>query len=234
MLSEERKNRIKELIERSEGRGIYTYSDFLSPTSIAEIRDYFKGARITENGGANFAERRMLRFGSEEEISYREDFPISLLKITLTGGKFATAITHRDVLGAVINLGIERQKLGDIFVNGNTSYVVAHKTVAPLALSELNSIGRNKVTVEEIDALPDELAPKKEEKQFSLSSNRIDGIICKVFNLSREEGTNLCRNGVVAVNGKITEQGIHNQLIEQNGNYARMFNLQAEKYKVKA
>ncbi|MBE5742263.1 MAG: hypothetical protein E7360_02950 [Clostridiales bacterium] len=206
MLSEERKNRINELIKRSEERGIFTYSNFISPTSVAEIKEFFRGVKIISFGGFEYAERQMLRFGDENEIAYEEDFPITLLKISLTGGKFASQITHRDVLGAVLNLGIERQKLGDIFINGNFSFVVAHKTVAPLILAELKSVGRNKVEVEEVFSLPQDLAPKKILKEFPISSNRADGVICKVFNLSREEGSNLCKSGFVTVNGKICEQ----------------------------
>ena len=206
MLSEDRKNRIKELIERSYQRGIFTYSDFLSPTSVAEIIEYFRGEEITAFGGVDYAERKILRFGNSENFYSEKEFPITLIEIVLTGGKFATAITHRDVLGAILNLGIERQKLGDIFVNGNFAYVVAHSLVVPLILSELKKVGRNSVTVKVVDFFPEDVAPSKTEREFTVSSNRIDGIICKVFNLSRESGVNLCKSGLVSVNGKIIEQ----------------------------
>ena len=135
-------------------------------------------------------------------MGYEEEFPITILKITLVGGKFATLVTHRDVLGAIMGLGIERQKVGDIFINGNFAYVLAHETVAKLILLSLDSVGRNKVSVEEINSLPLDLAPKTKTQRFSVSSNRADAIICKVFSLPREDGKELFLKQLVFVNGK--------------------------------
>jgi RNA-binding protein YlmH len=206
MISEERKNRIKELIERSRSRGIFTFTDFLSPTSISEIAETFKGEKFQEFGGGDFCERKMLRFGDENDFGYSQPFPLSIIQVSLTGGKFATPITHRDVLGAVLNLGIERQKLGDMFINGTFAYIIAHENVAKLILSDLSFIGRNKVACQQISSLPETLAPKKQEREISVSSNRIDSVICKTFNLNREDGRDLCKNGFVTINGKGIEQ----------------------------
>ncbi|MBQ7373977.1 MAG: hypothetical protein IJW64_05395 [Clostridia bacterium] len=202
MISEDRKNRIKELESRSQTRRIFVFSDFLSPSSIADATDMLKKGSLTVFGGADFTERKMIRFGNADELGYDEPFPIAVLKITLTGGKFATPISHRDVLGAVTALGIERQKLGDMFVIEGFAYVLADKTVAKLILSDLRSIGRNNVLVEEVSYLPKDLAPKTETLRFSVSSNRADGIICKVFNLSREDSKTLFQKELVLINGK--------------------------------
>lgn len=198
----EKLKRIKELEARSRERCIFTFSDFMSPTSLYEVTASLRGGDFSVCGGAEFAERQMIRFGSEGEFGYEEPFPITVLEIALIGGKFASPITHRDVLGAVLNLGIERQKIGDIFVNGNLCYVIADSAVAQLILAELQSVGRNKVTVKEVDSVPSELAPKKKEIEFSVSSNRADAVLCKVFGLSREVGAELFERGLVAISGK--------------------------------
>lgn len=200
----EKLKRIKELESRSFERGVFTFSDFMSPTSLSEIIGSLKG-EYTVFGGVDFAERQMIRFGSVEELGYEEPFPITVLKISLSGGKFATPITHRDVLGAVLNLGIERQKLGDIFINGAFSYVITDKTVAKLIVEELVSVGRNRVSVEELDCVPREFAPQKKQMQFSVSSNRVDAVLCKAYSLSREDSASLFDKGNVAINGKLCE-----------------------------
>lgn len=197
----EKLKRIKELESRSFERGVFTFSDFMSPTSLSEIIGSLKG-EYTLFGGVDYAERKMIRFGNEEDLGYAEPFPISLLEIELGGGKFASPISHRDVLGAVLNLGIERQKLGDIFINGNFSYVIADKTVAKLIIEELSTVGRNKVFVKEVEAVPSELAPKKKELEFSVASNRVDSVLCKAYGLSREDSALLFDKGLVAINGK--------------------------------
>ena len=201
----EKLKRIKELESRSFERGVFTFSDFMSPTSLYEATTVLKQGEYTVFGGADFAERKMIRFGNIESFGYEEPFPITVLKITLQGGKFASSISHRDVLGAVLNLGIERQKLGDIFINGVFCYVIADKTVAKLIIEELASVGRNKVVVETVDSVPEEFAPKKREMQFSVASNRVDAVLCKVFSLSRENSVGLFDKGFVAINGKPCE-----------------------------
>lgn len=202
MLSEDRKNRIKELACRSQDRGIFTFTDFLSPSSIADTTETVKGVSYTVFGGAHFVERKMIRFGNVEELGYEEDFPIVSLKISFTGGKFASPVSHRDVLGAIIGLGIERQKIGDIFLQEGCAYVFVCDTVSKLILSALGDVGRNKVSVEEISSIPCDLEPKTERVRFSVASNRADSIVCKVFNLSREDGKGLFQRELVLVNGK--------------------------------
>ena len=198
----EKQKRVKELEDRSNERGIFTFSDFMSPTSLYEVTSILKGDSHTVFGGVEFAERKMIRFGNTEEFGYEEPFPITVLKLTIKGGKFASTITHRDVLGAVLNLGIERQKLGDIFINGTFSYVIANKTVAELIKSELVRVGRNQVVVDEVDCVPSELAPVKKEMGFSVASNRVDAILCKAYSLSREDSSSLFIKGLVSINGK--------------------------------
>lgn len=205
MFNEEKIKRIKELESRSFERGVFTFSDFMSPTSLYEATTVLRQGEYTVFGGVDFAERKMIRFGNEEELGYEEPFPITVLKMSLQGGKFASVITHRDVLGAVLNLGIERQKLGDIFINGVFCYVIADKTIAKLIVEELKSIGRNKVIVEEVSCVPIEFAPQKREMQFSVASNRVDAVLCKVYSLSRENSLALFDKGFVSINGKPCE-----------------------------
>ena len=59
-------------------------------------------------GGTENCERLMIRFGSEELFGYEEPFPICCLLAEPLIEKFADNFTHRDFLGAIMNLGIER------------------------------------------------------------------------------------------------------------------------------
>ena len=113
-------NRINELYNRSLNRGIFVFTDFLSPSKAEEVKRLVGNgiAAVSFFGGCDFAERVIARFGDTEELGYEEEFPIKLIKITVSSGKFSAPITHRDVLGATLNLGIERSKLGDVFVKG--------------------------------------------------------------------------------------------------------------------
>ena len=73
-------------------------------------------------GGSEEAERMVVRFGDPEDMGYEEAFPITLLKIEPLLQKYADALGHRDFLGALMNLGIERSTLGDIFIKDNCGF----------------------------------------------------------------------------------------------------------------
>ena len=78
---------------------------------------------------------------SEEGMSVREEIPIAAIRIT--GSGFRT-LAHRDFMGAVLALGIERNMIGDILVlSENEALVFIIDSIAPFILSELKKIGRD-------------------------------------------------------------------------------------------
>ncbi len=201
MVSEEFSKRISELLHRSLSRNIYTYTPFLNPTAQAEV-SAFAGENVVFFGGADFAERKIARFGKEEDVGYTEEPPIVILKLTPKGAKFTRELTHRDYLGAILNLGIERDKIGDIFVNGENAYLVADEKIGDFLIENLGRAGRNTLFVSVCDEVPEEFRPKVERKSVSVQSNRVDAIISRVFNLSREDGSSAVKDGAALVNGK--------------------------------
>ena len=110
------KNRLIELADKAYSRNIYTYTPFLG---LAEQQAYYGVERevsyagVSMEGGAPLCERKIIRFG---DPGYEEAFPIVRLEIRPKTPKFAENLTHRDFLGAVMNLGIERDVVGDIFL----------------------------------------------------------------------------------------------------------------------
>jgi len=201
-MDENLKNRILELNGRAQNRGYYTYTEFLNPTAILEVKQTFKEEGVTCFGGAEWCERQIVRFG---DFGYEEEFPLAVLKIAPVGEKFCSTVTHRDFLGAILNLGIERDRVGDIFTDGKVGYVCLHESVVELILAELCSVGRNKVRCEIKGTVPEEFRPKTEKLRVSVASLRIDAVICRAFNLPREDGAKLCKEGRVFVDGRLVE-----------------------------
>ena len=112
-------NRIMELAERSYKQSCYTFTEFLTLPQIdlcLSMVNRLNYAGMTFFGGATDCDRKVLRFGKTEDLGYEEPFPIVCLKIEPLAEKFAKELTHRDYLGALMNLGIQRENLGDIFV----------------------------------------------------------------------------------------------------------------------
>lgn len=70
-------------------------------------------------------ERRIAVF-SPEDIYYTQDLPIKLIEIAPINSHYADKLSHRDVLGAILNLGIVRNKIGDIFLKDNSGIWLLH------------------------------------------------------------------------------------------------------------
>lgn len=197
---------MQRLAERSHNKNTYVFSDFLEePDQNLAIR-MSKNATIW--GGADFCSRKMVRFGNAEELGYEQPFPLAILCVTPLNKKFAAQTTHRDVLGAIMNLGVAREKIGDIFASNTASYVVVVDTLAQYFVDNLVKVGKTFVQTTVVEQLPDFLAPRMEDKQISADSNRIDAIVARLFNLSREVSQELVADERVKINGEVVTKAM--------------------------
>lgn len=202
------KRRFLELATKADNGSYFTFTDFLGlpeQSAFAEIKGKLGRCRYTAFGGAEGAERVIVRFGDPEEIGYEADFPICCIKIEPLAKKFADKLTHRDFLGALLNLGIERSTLGDIIISDNTGYVFALENMAEFIKNELSRVKRTDIKAEIIDTLPDVELYRTEEKRIQLSSERLDAAIAKVYSLSRDDAQSLFKKRLVYVDGKLCE-----------------------------
>ena len=198
------KKRFIELGRRSE-QGYFTFTDFLGlaeQSCFNEIKGELKGISYTAFGGAEGAERVMIRFGSPEELGYEEDFPIVTLKIAPKSEKFADKLTHRDFLGALMSLGIEREVLGDIVIRDNVGYLFAKEDIASYIADSLTKVKRTDMKVCVTDTLPEGELYRTERKTVQVSGERLDAIIAKVFSLSRDDAQSLFKKRLVFADGR--------------------------------
>lgn len=194
--------RANDLLDRSYAKNIYTYSDFLTSAEQAEVLSVAGDSAVEFFGGCDFAERKKARFGRKEDISSASDYSLTILKISPRGVKFADDISHRDVLGATLNLGVERGKIGDIFVRGGEAYIIVDEKIKPLIVSELKKVGRNPVEINEAVEIPESFRPERQKKRVSVAALRADAIVGGAFDLSREESSSLFKKARISVNGK--------------------------------
>lgn len=202
------KNRLLELAEKSYSRNVYTYTPFLSLAgqqvfhAIAKEVSY---AGYAMEGGAPACERKMIRFGLPESLGYEEGFPITCLEIQPVMSKFADSFTHRDFLGAIMNLGIERDTVGDIFIQGKGGIVFCQQSMAPYLEENLHQVKRTNVRCRIVEDMAILQPPEPEEISITVSSGRIDSVIAKIYHISRSQSLALCHGGRVFVNGIIME-----------------------------
>ena len=202
------KKRFTELAKKSYNAGIFTFTDFLGLAEQAvfeSVKRQLGGVKYTSFGGADGSERIMLRFGDEGDLGYEVPFPISALRISPKDKKFADKLTHRDFLGALLNLGIERDCLGDIVIIDNEGFLFCKDSIKDYISSELFRVKRTEVTVTEAEDLPEGELYKTEELTVQISSERLDAVIARVFSLSREDAQNLFAKRLVFASGREIE-----------------------------
>ena len=127
------KKRFIELSRTAYQRDIITYSDFLNLNEQNILHTLPKDklyTRFMSFGGYDTAERQMaafipdalyLRWGKKEADPEDIEYPFRALKISPLNKKFAEELSHRDYLGSILNLGIERSKTGDILIDGESA-----------------------------------------------------------------------------------------------------------------
>ena len=94
------------------------FTDFLDMEKVSAFTEklsYIDGINIDVFGGVEDTERRIIGFFPDFEDADRSKFPIKPILIKHSP-KFSKSPGHRDYLGALIGLGIDRRKMGDIFV----------------------------------------------------------------------------------------------------------------------
>ncbi|MCQ2416878.1 MAG: YlmH/Sll1252 family protein [Oscillospiraceae bacterium] len=209
------KKRFADLANQSDRTARFTFTDFLTEGEYAEfctLSSHLTAVGCTVFGGYEDAERVMIRFGSEEYLGYSEAFPIQCVHISPLQEKFGENLSHRDILGAVMHLGIERSSVGDIVVCGKNAYVFCKSELTEYICRELIRIRHTTVRCTITETLPDTAEPKREERSIQVASERIDGVIAKVFHISRGTCAELFRTGKVFVDGMLMEN--HSRLLK--------------------
>lgn len=199
------RRRILDLANRCYQSNVYTFSGFLNPAEQAvvfEMEQEISFADWTLFGGGEDCERRMLRFGSEEMLGYEEEFPVCCLIVKPLLKKFSDDLTHRDFLGAFMNLGIRREVLGDIIVRDHTGYVFCEDAMAEYLCEHLDRVKHTSVSCEIVKECPEGAKPEFSEEEMVVSSNRCDAVVAKVYKLSRSQSIELFRAKRVFVNGR--------------------------------
>ena len=201
------KKRIVELGERSYRNNQYLFTSFLSPAELSDCAQVLEKNRISYQsfGGTELAEREVIRFGSVEEFGYEMEYPISCIIIEPNLEKFAEELNHRDYLGSILNLGIERDVIGDIYIKGKTGYVMCLSKRADYIVQNLVKIKHTYVKCKVADEMPEALKPKFENTIVSAGSERCDMILAKLYHISRTEAVSLFREKKIFINGRVVE-----------------------------
>ena len=196
--------RIEDLAERCERTGSVTSTAFLTPAELFELRKWLNAHPDTAcllSGGAPDCERQaaffLPWFLPAEELNLSER-----IKAVCLQGCFGTP-GHRDYLGALMGLGIKREWLGDLQLEGDRAYLFCLPSVLPSVL-QLERAGRITVKAREIP-LSEVPAIERKVKQlsFTVKSLRLDAVTGELFSLSRSKAQEALALGLVSLNYEV-------------------------------
>jgi RNA-binding protein YlmH len=202
------KNRFHDLAQKSFQQGIFLFTPFLGLSEQdvfrrEEINLSYAGCEVF--GGCPDADRVMVRFGRAADLGYEIPFPIACIHIEPLLSKFAEQLSHRDFLGALMNLGIERSTIGDIKVGEKEAYLFCQEAMAPYICENLTQVRHTHVKCSITEQMSEVAQEEPERMVIQVQSLRVDAVIAKVYHLSREKSLELFRAGRVYVDGRLCE-----------------------------
>ncbi len=202
------RNRFRDLADKSFSQNMFTFTGFLG---LGEQDVFWRTQREVAHagyafyGGAEETDRKVLRFGNAEEFGYEIPFPIVCLHVRPLAAKFADSLSHRDFLGALMNLGIDRSTVGDIRVGDKEAYLFCLDSIAEFICGNLEQVKHTRVRCEIVDTAAKVPAEEPERVTVQVASLRTDAVIARVYNKSRESCLELFRAQKVYVDGRLCE-----------------------------
>ena len=222
-----------------ETRGYATSTRFLSMSERALCTEAVHQAGATGHalfwGGYEDAERGIYLFYPDymDEESARLSAPLALLRAHKSR---SDTLTHRDYLGALMGLQIDRSVVGDILVHEEGADIIVHEDVAEFILMNFGKAGRKNLSLTR-EELSDLRQAVTEEKRGtgSVASPRLDSIASLIFGLPRKDAQARIEKGLVFVNNapclkperqiaegdRITVRGLGRARVESFGGTSR-------------
>lgn len=192
------KSRIDDIISALNRGRIFDFTYFLNYEQASLVISYLSFSKIKYRcfGGFEESERVIIAPFSEYEPS-DDDFPIVPISFEVPS---KVEIIHRDVLGALMSLGIKREMIGDIIFFENICVVFSHKKICQYLISKLVSVKNIKIKPYVYEEKI-EFIREFDEISVISSSMRIDCLISEIIFVSRTKASELIEGGLVFLNG---------------------------------
>lgn len=195
--------RLEELAMRARRTGMAQFTRFLDPalTEAARRAAARVGVSCKLFGGYADAERVMAAF-YDGDAPGDDAYPMRILRIAWNA-KFASP-AHRDLLGAVLGFGIEREATGDIVMatwqGAPCAALFAADELAGYIAANLTGAGRAPISVQIVDTLPELNPPEGRELRVTVQQLRLDAVLAAGYDLSRAQAQKLVNAGLVKLN----------------------------------
>lgn len=124
-------------------------------------------------------------------------FPVTCIRTAPQNDRYAQSLEHRDYLGAILNLGIARCKIGDIRICDHTAYIFCKEEFASFVVENFTNVKHTPVACEILSEAGQIPAQQYTEYSRSVASPRLDNIVAAMTGLSRGKASELIRQGYV-------------------------------------
>ncbi|MBO8171128.1 MAG: hypothetical protein H0Z33_04450 [Bacillaceae bacterium] len=200
--------RIMEWTDQVRERYQIRTTDFLDPRQAFIVRSvvgHETGVYVRFFGGYEGAERQRAVIYPEYVEPEAQEFGLALIEIT--HGNRYIKLSHRDYLGAVLGLGVKRDKFGDLLlIDDDRCQLIVADEIADFVRLHLHQVNRVQVSADIVEL--DRIKPPRREQEIqtiSVSSPRVDAITSEVYHLSRSKVVQPIKNGRLKVNWKQVE-----------------------------
>lgn len=209
--------RVLDKLELAQQRNVPARTDFLSPAQRAAVEDLLNACghpRCLFRGGYEGAERTVCAFlpDWQEEEDWDEEEPLAALQCTFPKG---ADLSHRDMLGSLMGLGITREKIGDILMGEGQAQIITLRDTLPILLSQLSKAGRyplkcSEVALSALTVKPPEVKTIRD----TVATLRLDAVAASGFSVGRSKAASLIQSGKLQLNhreclkpDKLVEEG---------------------------
>ncbi len=191
--------RLRELTIRAAKRGEAAFTHFmdLNQIQLAMAAARAQGVSLSLEGGYPDAERRM---GAFYDALPPEEWEWPIQPVELRWRAQFGSPEHRDLLGALMALGFERERMGDIVIAGDRAYVFAEPEMADYIVRSIESAGRVSIKAKLADSIAELPPPAGRTFRDTVPSLRLDAVLAAGFSLSRSEASDRIAHGKAYVN----------------------------------
>ncbi len=199
--------RIRDAVRLSEISSMPRFVGFLTATEAAEAERTAKaeGGLISFFGGYASAERVFFGAFPERCEDKARFWPIEAVTFSY---RVQDKLSHRDVLGALMSLGIARETVGDILIEDGRAVAFLNRDILPAVMNGIDKIGRVGVTLREGFTEPLPEGSKTKELSDTVASLRLDAVVAALVGTSRGKALELIQNGLVSVNSLMVEKSV--------------------------
>lgn len=202
--------RVLDQMERTATRSIPCATQFLSPAQRAAAEPLLAACghpRHLFAGGYDGAERTICVFlpDWQEDSGWDAEEELAVIEARFPPG---AELSHRDLLGGLMGVGLTRERLGDILMLEDRAQIVALKEAAPILLSQFDQAGRHRLKLREIPLA--QLSPAPAEVKVihdTVAALRLDAVLASGFSIARGKAGDLISAGRVSVNHRECAKG---------------------------